>query len=332
MSVDTSSVSARWRPPSYRISSQYRLPPSVERVRGTMGGAPSTPTPTPVSDNGSPTDPFGGLSGDDRDAYVAITEALKAYGLESLAPAVLGFIQQGYSAETINVLLQETDAYKQRFAANEARRQKGLAVLSPAEYLATERAYRQVMSQAGLPAGFYDSPDDFQGWLAEDVSPAEIQERVTIASDIINSADPQARAIFSQWYTPGEMVAYALDRDRATQVIDRRWRAAQVGSAAADQGFRLDSGLAERVAETGVSAAAARQGFGTASAVGQAAGRLSDIYGGDYDEDEAVSEVFFADEQAARKRRGLASKERAQFGGGSGVAATSLSARSGGQV
>ena len=80
----------------------------------------------------NPADPFGGLEGDDRNAYTAILNTLKSYGLESLAPALLKFIQQGYSEDTINVLLQETDAYKQRFAANESRRQKGLPVLSPA--------------------------------------------------------------------------------------------------------------------------------------------------------------------------------------------------------
>src|SRR5665647_935497 len=142
----------------------------------------------------SAVDPFGGLEGADRDAFVAITETLKAYGLETLAPAVLGFIQQGYSSDTVGVLLQQTDAYKTRFAANESRRQKNLPVLSPAEYLATERSYRQVMSAAGLPIGFYDNPSDFQAFLENDVSPVEVQDRVQSATDMVSKLDPATKS------------------------------------------------------------------------------------------------------------------------------------------
>lgn len=278
------------------------------------------------------TDPFGGLSGEDRDAYVAITETLRAYGLESLSSTVLGYVQEGYNAATINVLLQNSDAYRQRFSANEARRQAGLPVLSPAEYLATETAYRQVMSSAGLPVGFYDQPSDFTKFLADDVSPVEVQERVKVAADMVNSIDPNARAQWEQWYSTGDMIAYALDRDRATAVLERQWKAAQVGGAATAQGVGVNRQTAERIADLGVSADQARQGFGQVSALNANTSKLSDIYGGDYTAQDATNEVFFSDERAAKKRRGLASQERAQFGGSSAVNATSLSRRSSGQV
>ena len=279
-----------------------------------------------------PTDLFGGLTGANRDAYVAITETLKAYGLESLASSVLGFIQQGYSADTINVLLQNTDAYKQRFRANEVRKQKGLPVLSPAEYLATERSYRQVMSAAGLPVGFYDEPSDFESWIANDVAPVEVQDRVRVATDMVNNLDPSIRQQFESWYSTGDMVAYALDRDRATTVLDRQWRAAQIGGTGRDQGLALSQSTAEQIAATGIDINQARQGLGAASAVAANSQRLSQMYGGTYTDDEAAQEVFLADESVAKKRRGLASKERATFGGESAAAPQSLSRRSAGQV
>jgi hypothetical protein len=37
------------------------------------------------------------------------------------------------------------------------------------------------MQEAGLPAGFYDSPSDFGNWIANNVSPDEIQNRVSKA-------------------------------------------------------------------------------------------------------------------------------------------------------
>lgn len=285
------------------------------------------PAPTPAPEPGD------GLTGEQRNIYDAILATLRQYGLESLAPVLLGFIQQGFSEATITIKLQETKEYKERFAANEARRKKGLPALSPAEYLATERAYREVMSAAGMPVGFYDEPSDFTRWLEDDVSPMEINERVAVARQLIDTLDPNVRAAFEQWYTPGDMVAYALDRDRATTVLERQYRAAQVGGAARSQGVGVvDRGLAERIAETGVGAEQAAAGFGTVARVVPQAQRLASVYGGQYDEADAVEEVFFASNEAAERRKGLASRERAQFRGSSGLTATSLSARRAGQV
>lgn len=277
-------------------------------------------------------DPFGGLTGDNRDAYVAITETLKTYGLETLAPSILGFIQQGYSSDTIGVLLQNTDAYKQRFAANESRRQKNLPVLSPAEYLSVEKSYRQVMSAAGLPIGFYDSPSDFQSFLENDVSPVEVQDRVQLAADEVSKLDPTTKAAFEQWYSTGDIVAYALDRERSTAILDRQFRASQIAGAGTSQGVNLSRQTAESIAQTGVDVEQARQGLGTVSTLTRTGGDLSEIYGGTYTQNDAASEVFLADAASTKKRRGLASQERAQFAGQGGLASTALSKRSGGQV
>src|SRR5690349_18371644 len=118
------------------------------------------------------------LSGTERDAFAAVNALFKNYGLESLASKIYDFVKNGYSADTISILLQDTKEYKERFAGNELRIKQGLPVLSAGEYLATEASYRQIMSQAGLPSGFYDSPSDFTGWIAGNVSPSEIQQRV----------------------------------------------------------------------------------------------------------------------------------------------------------
>lgn len=293
---------------------------------------PNRTSTVTVKEAATPTDPYGGLEGEDRDAYLAITNILKSYGLESLSSAVLGFIQQGYSSETVNILLQETPEYKKRFAANDARRKAGLPVLSPAEYLATERSYRQVMSAAGLPPGFYDEPTDFQSWLEGDVSPVEVQERVDVARQIVNGIDENTKATWRDWYTEGDAVAFVLDPKRAVDVVERQWRAAQIGGVARDQGLSVTSAFAERAAQAGISQEQARQGMSAVKQITQNTSRLSQIYGGNYTQDEALGEVFFADADAAQRRRTLASRERATFEGGSGVNQQSLSRRRAGQV
>jgi len=280
----------------------------------------------------SAVDPFGGLEGADRDAFVAITETLKAYGLETLAPAVLGFIQQGYSSDTVGVLLQQTDAYKTRFAANESRRQRGLPILSPAEYLATEKSYRQIMSASGLPIGFYDNPSDFRQFLENDMSPVELQDRVQLATDEVSKIDPAVRSAFEQWYSTGDIIAYALDQERSTAILDRQFRASQIAGAGKDQGVGLSQQFAEQIAQTGVDTEQARQGLGVVSSLATTGDKLSEIYGGSYTQEDAASEVFLADAPSTKKRRGLASQERAQFAGQGGTASTALSKRGGGQV
>lgn len=270
-------------------------------------------------------DPFGGLTGANRDAAVALNNLMKSYGLSTLAPKILDFIRQGYSSDTIGLLLTETPEYKKRFAANEKRRAKGLPVLSPAEYLSVEGAYRELMSSAGLPPSFYDQPSDFSKWIEDDVSPAEVKQRVDVATDLVNNLDPATRATFEKWYTKGDMVAYALDRKRATTVLERQYRASQIGGAATDQGLAVGRSLAERLADTDISAGQARQGFGFIAQDLDTAQKLGSLYGENIGQDDLVAEVFFDDAEAATKRKRLASRERATFSGSSGASRTSLS-------
>lgn len=274
---------------------------------------------------GRPAVPTDNLSGEDRDAYLALTDLMKSYGLESLAPKILEFIRQGYSGDTVAILLQDTAEYKQRFIGNEARKRAGLPVLSPAEYLATERAYRELMSSAGLPVGFYDSPDDFTKWIEQDVSPTEVKARVDVATELVNSIDPAVKQQFEEWYSTGDMVAYALDRTRATQVLQRQLEATRIGAAGDAQGVQVGRGMAERIAERGFTGEQARAGFGRVAMDTEAATRLGALYGEDYTQADLVQDTFFDDAGAQQKRKRLASRERATFSGSSGQGKTSLS-------
>lgn len=277
-------------------------------------------------------DPFGGLNGDDRDVAIAINNTLKQYGLESLAGSVLGFIQNGYGADTIGILLQETPEYKRRFAGNIKRVAQGLPALSPSEYLSVETSYRQIMSAAGLPPGFYDEPSDFQSWIENDVAPTEVNDRVKVATDIVNNMDPLAKQRLEEFYAPGEIVAYALDRTRATTVLDRQWRAAQISADGTQSGLAISRQQAERVAGTGVSADQARAGVSSAAALARSGERLGQIYGTDYSTDDALSEVFESNGVARQRRRRLASQERGQFSGSAATTGRSLGTRDAGRV
>lgn len=308
------------------------------RTSGGGGGAPApapepppvqpppAPNPPPITPPSTPNPPTqqqaeDALKGPQRDAYVALKGLFEGYGLGSLAPKILEYVQQGYGADTIAILLQRTDEYKRRFAANETRRAAGLQVLSPQEYLATEQAYRQLMRTAGLPEGFYDQPEDFTGFLSKDVSPTELKTRIDIASQATAMADPQVKQALARMGISGPSVtAYFLDPNRATTLIQKQLATAQIGGAALANNLQFDQGRAEQLALNGITQEQARQGYGAISGFLGDAQRLAKIYGDQYDQATAEAEVFGQSGTAQQKRKSLASQERAQFQGSTGAA------------
>lgn len=259
-------------------------------------------------------------------AYDALVSMLRDYGLESLAATVLDFLQDGYTQDQVSVLLQDTEPYKKRFAGNEQRRAAGLAVLSPAEYLAVEASYRQVMSSAGLPVGFYDQPSDFADWIGKDVSASEVSGRVGFALDAANRLDSQTIQTFSDWYGigPNDLAAFFLDQDRAMPLIRKIATGVRIKDQAMSAGLALDKAEAERlgglVGDRDVDSLASQ--YVEAAKLGEI---LSDRFGGDdYRQGDAAAEVFEDDAEARKRRKGLADKEESTFSGTSGIGRSTL--------
>ena len=117
------------------------------------------------------------------DAFKLVQQAFANLGLGDLSKVIQDYLVQGYSEEEIKLLLPETHEYKQRFKANEERKKKGLRVLSPAEYIATENSYRSVLRNYGLPKGFYDSQDDYQKFLGQPDHSKHLQSLVRLGAE-----------------------------------------------------------------------------------------------------------------------------------------------------
>ena len=276
--------------------------------------------------------PTPGLNPTQRNAYLAIQDMLKEFGLESLAPKILEFVKAGYDTTTIGYELQQTKEWKTRFAANEVRKAKGLPVLTPQEYIATERSYRQIMSAAGLPPGFYDSTDDFKSFLERDVSPTEIQSRVNDARAFLDRADPAELAIFKQFYSQGDMLAFALDPQRAAPLVGKAFAASAVAGQAKNQGISINRTEAESLAGLGVDAEQAQRGFSMVAAEKDNAQKLAQLSGESLTVQDLIDETFRADAAAATKRRRLGAQEQGRFGGSSAVGSSSLSRSTGGSL
>lgn len=280
---------------------------------------------------------YSDLTGDQRDAFAALNSLFSSYGLESLAPTIVEYLKQGFSADTISVLLQQTPEYKERFAANEERRKKGLPVLSPAEYLSTESSYRQLMRQAGLPEGFYDQVSDFTQFLAKDVSPTELKTRVDLASQATSLASPQLKQALQTMYGIDDehITAYFLDPERAVTSIQKQAAAAAIGAEALKRGLQI-SGHAEDYAIAGISAQQAAEAYGNIAQQLPGYQSIGSSYGIQADQAALEAAVFGSqDEQSQQLATGvtrLASWNRARSSGAAGAGRAGLARSSAGQV
>lgn len=255
-----------------------------------------------------------------QNAYTYLLSIFESYGLGTLAPRILQMVQQGLDENSVALGLQDTPEYKDRFKANDARRKAGLPVLSPAEYLSTERSYRQIMESAGLPPGFYDQHDDFTKWLEGDVSPKEIQDRVNLATQKANSLDDATKDTFWRYHglAPQDIAAFFLDQSRAVPALEKISKQVDVGAAAERQGLNVDAGRANELANS-QQAANADQLFGNVASDTREGQRIAQVYGDVYSQKDAEDAAFFGSDEAKKKKTDLASKERATFGGASGV-------------
>ena len=260
-------------------------------------------------------------------AYEELKAMFDSYDLGSLAPLILQMTQDGLDKDTISLRLQQTDQYKQRFKGNEERKKLGLGVLAPAEYIALERQYRQILESNGLPKGFYDQHDDFAGWIGQDVSPAEIQWRAETAADAANNSDQfYIQTLRDYGLGQGDLVASLLDRERALPILQKTVKASLIGAEARRNSLGLEADRAMMFAQLGVTQDAARQAYQVIGENLPAAQRLGTIYGEAFGQTDLEDELLGGSGEAASKRNRLASAERAMFSGSSGLGQRALGA------
>ena len=273
------------------------------------------------------------------DAIAYLQDLFAQYGIPELANKIVELKNQGLTDRVVAIELKKTPEFKARFIGNENRKKAGLPPLDPATYISTETAYKKVMRDSQLPAGFYDQYDDFATFIGNDVSPAELQQRVDIANQSIQNADPYYTDSLRRLYglQSGDMLAYALDPERALPFITRQQKAAQFGAEAARQGLQVTKPMAETYSDQlGVTQAQARQGFEQVAGILPTAEKLSQIStsGQPVGMGEVTSAVFGGAGSAEYKQRiqRLSEEEQSRFAGQAGVSRGSLSRGMSGQI
>jgi len=269
-------------------------------------------------------------------AYDILYSEFNQYGLGSLVEPLKNLIQSGPSSAELTLALRATDAYKKRFSANADRIAKGLTALNEREYLGLEDQYQNIMRNYGLPASYYakDSMGTQAGFnqlLANDVSAAELEDRVLTAQSRVVNANPEVKQALRAFYpdiTDGDILAYTLDPTKALTDIKRKVTAAEIGGAALGAGLATSQTAAEGLAGYGVTKGQAQQGYSTIAEFLPTGQKLSQIYQeSPYTQTQAEQEIFnLADSAAAaKKRKRLSQLETATFSGSSGAGGGALS-------
>jgi len=309
-----------------------------------------TRTPTPTS---TPEQDLINADMADRrqSAFEVLKERFQSFGLASLA-AEIEKIYKGEARTRIGnspipvptspsgfyLALTETDAYYQRFGkVNEARVKAGFTALDERTILGMEDEYQKVMKAYNMPKGFYDTPEDFQVFLANDKSELEIADTLQLSRQVSMATDPVIKDQLKTLYNIDDnmLTAYIADPEKGQALLN------QLAGRSLTAASALLSGLTAQAAEiaTGYGAGEMRfaeqmQRFGAAQPIAERGQFLSEIEKQQkaFGEKEAIDITFGGLEQSRQAAEKLASRERARFGGAAGTTTTSLTRSTAGQI
>lgn len=161
--------------------------------------------------------------------------------------------------ERLLLSLEQTLEFQQRFKIISDLRSRSMAgenvtVPTVADVLNYEDQYRKVMSRAGVPSWFYDSPDDAHKAMANNLAIEQIAERIDSSFQVVQSLPKEVRDVFSEYFgdaTEASLVAAVLDPQKTLNSLEKATRAAVAGGFARRQGFELSASQAEEYAQLG---------------------------------------------------------------------------------
>ena len=199
-----------------------------------------------------------------------------------------------------------------------------------------EDEYQKVMKSYGTPAGFYDTPEDFQAFLANNLSESEVADRLQASRQFAQVVDPGIKMQLKSLYNIDEnmLTAYIADPERGQSLLTGLANKSLTAAAAILQGLTADAAkLAEGFGAGELRFAEQQQRFGAAQTIAERGSFLSQIERADkeFGEKEAVDITFGGLEQSRKAAEKLASRERARFGGAAGTTTSSLATPTAGQ-
>jgi hypothetical protein len=245
--------------------------------------------------------------------------------LEQLTGIIDNYIKEDYDVDTIAVLLPQTEPYKQRFKGNTGRTAAGLSMYSPAEYLAAEETFDEILRTYNL--GDLATRDIFASLIGGLVSADEARDRVINVYDRVRNADPILRAEIDKvealggGLTDADFAKALLTGSQGANELKRKISTLEITAEARQRNLSVNR--AEELQQLGVTRAQARTGFEQIALTQPRLTQLSEIYTKTTPDAEGLQKELeqeqFQGMQSERRRR-LAEQEQTSFMGQSGTA------------
>jgi hypothetical protein len=277
-----------------------------------------------------------------RDAFALVEATMRSYGFsEEELKEITDYISSGLinpklGPNQLLLQLRQLESYKTRFAGNEQRRAKGLNALSESAYLTQERDYAQTLALYGQDR--FANRQQFAQFIGNEISPTELGQRVAIAINRLQNANPAVLKQLAEYYpnvNEKDIVSYFLSPDNVLPELQVKTTTAEIGATARQYGLDYGMGRASELQQYGVDLERARAGFQNIARVLPRSEQLSDFYkaaGIDYDQTVAEQEEFKGLASARRARERLRELEIAEFSGQSGLSRGALGRQTGGQI
>jgi murein DD-endopeptidase MepM/ murein hydrolase activator NlpD len=252
---------------------------------------------------------------------------LRLAGLDSLAETIDGYIKSDMTASQIKINLVGTQAYKDRFPGMADLAKAGRAV-NEATYISMERGMTSILKAYGLDDKIFGTTEKLGTVIANQVSVAEYEQRVSMASDKVKK-NTDVLAALNEYYgvTTEGAISYLLDPKLGMDIVKKQIRASEIGAAAEMYKFDLDKAAAESyINVTGTADLnSLKESFGRARILAETQTRLASIEGDKtYNELQAVATTLGNDQIRMLESQRRALREQARFAGQSGVSGASL--------
>ena len=252
---------------------------------------------------------------------------LKLAGLDTLADTIDGYIKDDLSAAQIKINLVGTKAYKDRFPGMESLSKAGRAV-NEATYISMEKGMTSILKAYGLDDKVFGTTEKLGTVIANQVSVAEYEQRVSMAADKVKK-NTDVLAALNEYYgvTVEGAISYLLDPKLGMDIVKKQIRASEIGAAAEMYKFDLDKAAAESYINVSGSADlnSLKESFGKARILAETQTRLATIEGDrSYNELQAVATTLGNDQQRMLESQRRALREQARFAGQSGISSGSL--------
>lgn len=274
-------------------------------------------------------------------ASAFLANILRQYGMQGMMGQIDSLISQwGINSAVIIEKLRDTGEYKQRFKGLVNLRERGITdIANEGQYIQFESSYRRVFRDNDLQS-YLGTPGSQQeidriAQLVGDFSLSvdEVEERVIDARRAVADTAPEVRDSLQRFYniTPDLMVEFVLDPENTSEVVQRRANAAVVGGYAQRAGLEFGAGVSERIGaflggERDIQGTQIEPQLTEIADIQRSTQRLAEIEQGELSAETSALSALNLDQEARERVRTLQSRERARFGGRSGITTGSLAA------